>query len=214
LGHHAGAGSRHARGGARPPRNDALDLVAYDILTRWRRSSRSLPVPSAEPAARSECLSIRACFSTSARAAARFFGRSREIAASSAPTGRSSVRPAKVDPNRQRIAHAEECLCAPGAPAGRAQPGIERRLRNDEEKPRLRAKQHADPAEKAQIARALAQLTASIWEPESDVDRGFKRLVAHAASRAAGCQYCMAHTAGGALHFGIEDRHFLPRTDG
>jgi alkylhydroperoxidase family enzyme len=67
---------------------------------------------------------------------------------------------------------------------------------------------------KPKIARALAQLTASIWEPESDVDRGFKRLVAHVASRAAGCQYCMAHTAGGALHFGIEDRHFLPRTDG
>ena len=25
-------------------------------------------------------------------------------------------------------------------------------------------------------------------------------------SRAAGCQYCMAHTAGGALHLGIEEQ--------
>lgn len=59
---------------------------------------------------------------------------------------------------------------------------------------------------KPKIARALAQLTASIWEPSGEVDRGFKRLVAHVASRTAGCQYCMAHTAGGALHFGIEER--------
>jgi len=59
---------------------------------------------------------------------------------------------------------------------------------------------------KPKIARALQQLTASIWDPGAEVDRGFKRLVAHVASRTAGCQYCMAHTAGGALHFGIEDR--------
>ncbi|MGH8726379.1 MAG: carboxymuconolactone decarboxylase family protein [Burkholderiales bacterium] len=58
---------------------------------------------------------------------------------------------------------------------------------------------------KPKIARALQQLTASIWDPAGEVDRGFKRLVAHVASRAAGCQYCMAHTAGGALHFGIEE---------
>jgi uncharacterized peroxidase-related enzyme len=59
---------------------------------------------------------------------------------------------------------------------------------------------------KPKIARALQQLTASIWDPQGEVDRGFKRLVAHVASRSAGCQYCMAHTAGGALHFGIEER--------
>ena len=59
---------------------------------------------------------------------------------------------------------------------------------------------------KPRIARALAQLTASIWEPGGEVERGFKRLVAHVASRTAGCRYCMAHTAGGALHFGIEER--------
>src|SRR5260221_2708322 len=59
---------------------------------------------------------------------------------------------------------------------------------------------------KPKIARALAQLTASIWEPGGEVERGFKRLVAHVASRTAGCRYCMAHTAGGALHFGVEEQ--------
>jgi uncharacterized peroxidase-related enzyme len=59
---------------------------------------------------------------------------------------------------------------------------------------------------KPNIARALQTLTAAIWDPAGEVDRGFKRLVAHVASRAAGCRYCMAHTAGGALHFGVEER--------
>ncbi len=57
---------------------------------------------------------------------------------------------------------------------------------------------------KPNIVRAMAQLTASIWEPDGEVSRAFKRLVAHVASRAAGCRYCMAHTAGGALLFGVE----------
>ena len=56
------------------------------------------------------------------------------------------------------------------------------------------------------LASALAQMTAAVWDPEGKVDRGFKRIVAHVASRAAGCRYCMAHTAGGALHFGVEDK--------
>ena len=55
------------------------------------------------------------------------------------------------------------------------------------------------------MAKALAQMTASVWDPDGKVDRGFKRLIAHVASRTAGCRYCMAHTAGGALHFGVED---------
>src|SRR5260370_11996003 len=58
---------------------------------------------------------------------------------------------------------------------------------------------------KPKLAKALAQLTTAVWDPDSRVERGFKRLIAHVASRAAGCQYCMAHTAGGALHFGVED---------
>jgi uncharacterized peroxidase-related enzyme len=59
---------------------------------------------------------------------------------------------------------------------------------------------------KPKLARAPAQMTAAVWDPEGKVDRGFKRIIAHVASRAAGCQYCMAHTAGGALHFGVEDK--------
>ena len=47
----------------------------------------------------------------------------------------------------------------------------------------------------------------AIWVPDSKVDRGFKRLVAFVASRATGDTYSMAHTASGALHFGIvEDK--------
>jgi uncharacterized peroxidase-related enzyme len=56
------------------------------------------------------------------------------------------------------------------------------------------------------LAKAFAQLTGAIWHPDGKVDRGLKRLIAHVASRAAGCQYCMAHTAGGALHFGVDER--------
>src|SRR5438067_13676207 len=57
---------------------------------------------------------------------------------------------------------------------------------------------------KPKIARALAQLTASIWGAGGEVERGFKGLVAHVACRSAGFRYCMADTAGGALHFGVE----------
>jgi uncharacterized peroxidase-related enzyme len=59
---------------------------------------------------------------------------------------------------------------------------------------------------KPKMVRAWSQLTAAIWDPESKVDRGFKRLVAHVSSRAAGCQYCMAHTAGGAVHLGVDEQ--------
>lgn len=55
------------------------------------------------------------------------------------------------------------------------------------------------------LVKALSQLAAAVWDPESTVDIGFKRLLAHVASRAHGCQYCMAHTAGGALHLGVAE---------
>ncbi|HEU4353191.1 MAG TPA: carboxymuconolactone decarboxylase family protein [Burkholderiales bacterium] len=57
---------------------------------------------------------------------------------------------------------------------------------------------------KPKLVKAMAQLTAAVWEPDGEVDRAFKRLIAHVASRTAGCQYCMAHTAGGALFFGVD----------
>src|SRR5215471_8785929 len=59
---------------------------------------------------------------------------------------------------------------------------------------------------KPKMVQAFAQMAAAIWDPDSEVDRGFKRLIAHVASRAAGCQYCMAHTIGGAAHLGIDEQ--------
>jgi uncharacterized peroxidase-related enzyme len=59
---------------------------------------------------------------------------------------------------------------------------------------------------KPKMVKAWAQMTAAVWDPESKVDRGFKRLIAHVASRAAGCQYCMAHTVGGAMHLGVDEQ--------
>src|SRR6185436_11981681 len=43
---------------------------------------------------------------------------------------------------------------------------------------------------KPKLAKAFVQIQRAIWDPDSKVDRGFKRLVAHAASRA--------------IHFGID----------
>ena len=42
---------------------------------------------------------------------------------------------------------------------------------------------------KPKLVRALSQLTAAMWDPESEVPVGFKRLVAHVASKAHGCHY-------------------------
>lgn len=56
------------------------------------------------------------------------------------------------------------------------------------------------------IVRAYVQMMAAVSDPEtSEVDAGFKRLIAHVASRGAGCRYCMAHTAALARGSGIED---------
>jgi uncharacterized peroxidase-related enzyme len=55
------------------------------------------------------------------------------------------------------------------------------------------------------LLKAYAQLSAAIWDPEGSVDLGLRRLIGHVASRAAGCRYCMAHTAGHALHSGIDE---------
>lgn len=39
------------------------------------------------------------------------------------------------------------------------------------------------------IVQALSQLASAIWDPQGEVPAGFKRLVAHVASRAHGCRY-------------------------
>ncbi len=57
---------------------------------------------------------------------------------------------------------------------------------------------------KPALVRAFVQMQAAIWSPDSKVDRGLKRLIAFASSRAAHDAYSMAHTASGALHFGID----------
>jgi alkylhydroperoxidase family enzyme len=56
---------------------------------------------------------------------------------------------------------------------------------------------------KPKLAKAFVQMQRALWDPESKVDRGLKRLLAHAAARTSQDAYSMAHTASGALHFGI-----------
>jgi uncharacterized peroxidase-related enzyme len=55
------------------------------------------------------------------------------------------------------------------------------------------------------IAKAVIQLNRAVFAPDSRVDLGLKRLVAHMASAASGCQYCKAHTTVSATRAGIED---------
>lgn len=52
------------------------------------------------------------------------------------------------------------------------------------------------------LAQGLGAINGAVMGPGT-VDKGFKRLIAHMASRAAGCQYCMAHTAAGSQVHGI-----------
>ena len=60
---------------------------------------------------------------------------------------------------------------------------------------------------KPKLVQALAQLNAAAMDPQGEVDLGFRRLIGHVASKAAGCLYCQAHTLLGAANFGIgEDK--------
>jgi uncharacterized peroxidase-related enzyme len=58
---------------------------------------------------------------------------------------------------------------------------------------------------KPNMVKAWSQVSSAMWAPDSTVDRGLKRLIAHVSSRASGCRYCMAHTAGGAIHLGVDE---------
>ena len=53
------------------------------------------------------------------------------------------------------------------------------------------------------IVKGFGELTKAVMDPEGPVDLGFMRLVAHFASRAAGCQYCEAHSLVAAKIHGI-----------
>lgn len=49
----------------------------------------------------------------------------------------------------------------------------------------------------------FGELTKAVMDPAGSVDLGFMRLIAHFASRAAGCQYCEAHSLVAAEIHGI-----------
>jgi len=53
------------------------------------------------------------------------------------------------------------------------------------------------------MVQGFGALTRAVMDPEGPVDLGFMRLVAHFASRAAGCQYCEAHSLVAAKIHGI-----------
>jgi len=53
------------------------------------------------------------------------------------------------------------------------------------------------------MVRGFGELTKAVMDPEGAVDLGFMRLVAHFASRAAGCQYCEAHSLVAAKIHGV-----------
>lgn len=55
------------------------------------------------------------------------------------------------------------------------------------------------------IAKAVIELNRAVFAPDGEVDLGLKRLVAHVASTAAGCQYCKAHTTVSATRHGVTD---------
>lgn len=59
------------------------------------------------------------------------------------------------------------------------------------------------------IAKATVIFNRAVFAPDSVVDVGFKRLVGHVASAAAGCQYCKAHTAVSATRAGIDDEKMV-----
>ncbi|MEJ2534848.1 MAG: carboxymuconolactone decarboxylase family protein [Gammaproteobacteria bacterium] len=56
-----------------------------------------------------------------------------------------------------------------------------------------------------EMVRAFGVLTTAVMDPDGPVDLGFLRLVAHFASRAAGCQYCEAHSLIAAGIHGVPD---------
>ncbi len=66
---------------------------------------------------------------------------------------------------------------------------------------------------KPDLVRAFVAMQRAIWDPAGKVDRGFKRILAHVASRSADDPYSMAHTASGALHFGVDEHKLAAAWD-
>lgn len=55
------------------------------------------------------------------------------------------------------------------------------------------------------IVKGFGVLTKAVMSKDGEVDLGFKRVLAHFASRAAGCQYCEAHSLIAAKIHGISE---------
>ncbi len=53
------------------------------------------------------------------------------------------------------------------------------------------------------MVHGFGELTRAVMDPEGAVDLGLMRLIAHFASRAAGCQYCEAHSLVAAKIHGV-----------
>jgi alkylhydroperoxidase family enzyme len=53
------------------------------------------------------------------------------------------------------------------------------------------------------MVKGFGELTKAVMDPRGEVDLGFMRLIAHFASRAAGCQYCEAHSLVAAKIHGV-----------
>ncbi|GLP97296.1 carboxymuconolactone decarboxylase family protein [Paraferrimonas sedimenticola] len=58
---------------------------------------------------------------------------------------------------------------------------------------------------KPAIVKGFGVLTQAVMSKDSEVDFGFKRLLAHFASNAVGCRYCEAHSLVAAQIHGIDD---------
>ena len=58
---------------------------------------------------------------------------------------------------------------------------------------------------KPEIVKGFAALTQGVMAADGEVSLGFKRLLAHMASMAVGCQYCEAHSLVAARIHGISD---------
>jgi len=56
------------------------------------------------------------------------------------------------------------------------------------------------------MVKGFGELTKAVMDPHGSVDLGFMRLIAHFASRAAGCQYCEAHSLVAARIHGIDQQ--------
>ncbi len=61
-------------------------------------------------------------------------------------------------------------------------------------------------ARKPKLVAAFTELAKAVYDPEAEISLSLRNLIANIASRAAGCQYCVAHTASNAHRSSIEDQ--------